>query len=308
MPRLDRMEHHQAEGELVAAARAQLEREVAARARLARGCGFALIELSSVLEDEDATLDRAVDPLGVALVAYAARGRRLLRSAYRLLDAGEASEAVPLLRTLSEYFIVGRWLVEHPDRLGAWAMADHERREFVIGRVMDEMGARDGEDEEARAALQQQRDELNATRERWVGERGEPAGDVPTVETMASEIGAGFAYQLAYRVQSQSDVHATPLAADTAYEQLPDGRLRLRAAPAHALSEIDQYALGAHTLRDLLAAVDEHLPGFMWRNGLEGITAALLGAQESDPRRSDDPAGVLAATARPDAAGDGPPT
>lgn len=287
---------------VAAAAHLQLERELVARQQLARGCGLALIDLSSSLEDEDATLDRALDPLGVALVAYAARGRRLLRSAYRLLDVGEAPEAVPLLRILSEYFIVARWLVENPDRLGDWAIADLDRREFVIGRVMTEI--REGDDE-SRAALQRQRDDLNATRARWVGERGEPAGGIPRVETMATQIGAGFAYQLAYRVQSQSDVHATPLAADSCYEQLPDGRLRLRAAPAHALSGFDQYALGAHTLRDLLAAVDEHLPGFMWRNGLEGITSALLGAQESDPRRSDDPAGVLAATARAGSADEG---
>lgn len=287
------MEHDQADAEvepLAAAARAQSEREIAARQQVARGCGRGLIKLSSVLEDENATLDRAVDPLGVVLVAYAARGRRLLRAAYRLLDAAETPEAVPLLRILSEYFIVARWLVDHPDRLGALAMADLDRRAFIIGRVVDEMGEWGEEGEDARAALQQERDELNTTRERWVAERGKPAGSVPTVETMAAQIDAGFAYQAAYRLQSQSDVHATPLAADTCYEQLPDGGLRLPAAPSHALSEFDQYALGAHALHDLLAAVDEHLPGFLWRKGLEEIAAALPGGQESDPRRSDNPA------------------
>jgi hypothetical protein len=73
---------------------------------LPRGCGLALIELTSILEEEDAVLDRSIDPLGVALVAYAARGRRLLRSAYRLLDANEAPEAVPLLRIVMELYFV----------------------------------------------------------------------------------------------------------------------------------------------------------------------------------------------------------
>ena len=73
----------------------QLERELNARQQVARGAGLALIELSAILEEQHAILDRSVDPLGIVLVAYAARGRRLLRAAYRLLDAGDVAEAVP---------------------------------------------------------------------------------------------------------------------------------------------------------------------------------------------------------------------
>ena len=273
--------------DVLAFAEWQLEKEMGARQTLARGAGFALIQLSSILEEQQAILDRSVDPLGIVLVAYAARGRRLLRAAYRLLDAGDAAEAVPLLRTISEYLVVARWLLEHPDRLPAWALADHDKRDFVISQVMRELP--DG-DSETNAALQRQRDDLRESRERWLTERGQPEGDVLSVEQMAAQIGLGFAYQLAYRTQSQSDVHATTVAADSCYERMPDGRLRLLPAPQHALRGYDQYELGAHMLRDLLATTNQHVRSFLWATGLDGITAALNTMRESDPRKYTDPA------------------
>ena len=69
------------------------------------------------------------------LIAFAARGRRLLRAGYRLLDAGDTPEAVPLLRVMSEYLIVGLWLKQHPDRLDAWALVDQANRDFVVPRL-----------------------------------------------------------------------------------------------------------------------------------------------------------------------------
>lgn len=275
------------EGEVLAFAQWQLERELSARQKVARGAGLALIELTGILEEEHATLDPSVDPLGIVLVAYAARGRRLLRSAYRLLDAGELAEAVPLLRVISEYLVVGRWLLQHPDRLEAWALADLDKRDYIIGQVMAELT--DGEDSETVGALQEQRDELREGRERWLTERGQPKGDVVNVEQMAAQIGLGFAYQLAYRTQSQVDVHATTVAVDSCYERLPDGRLRLLPAPVHALSSYDQYEIGAHMLRDLLATTNAHVRSFLWTTGLDGITAALNSLRESDPRKYAEP-------------------
>lgn len=267
-------------------ARFQLEREISARERIARASGFALLELTSILDEPEAVLAGGVDPLGIVLVGFTVRGRRLLRSMYRLLDAGEASEAVPLLRTISEYLIVGRWLSEHPDRLGDWAMADHDRRDYVIAEVMRELG---DEDPETTAALQRQRDEIELSRKHWVGERGQP-GSAPNVEQMATQLGLGFAYQLAYRSQSQFDVHATTLAVDSCYDQLPSGELGIRRTPVHALAEFNQYELGAHTLRDLLATTNAHVRSFLWTTGLDAITGALEALRESDPRKYTDPA------------------
>ena len=116
---------------------------------------------------------------------------------------------------------------------------------------------------------------------------------------MATAVGLGFAYQLAYRVQSQSDVHATPLAVDSCYERMADGTLRLLPEPTHALAPFNQYALAAHVLRDLLAIVNDHLPGLMWQTALTGITDALNAMRASDPTRSDDPPSQLADAAGP---------
>jgi hypothetical protein len=264
----------------------QLERELTARQQISRGCGLALIDLTSILEERHAVLDRGVDPLGIVLVAFAARGRRLLRAAYQLLDGGASTEAVPLLRVLSEYLIVGRWLVKHSDRLDAWAMADHDRRDLVITRVIRELG---DEDEETKAALEEQLEELRTSRKRWVQERGEPTGQLLNVEQMAAEVGLGLAYQLAYRTQSEADVHATTLAVDNCYERIEGDRLRLLPRPRHALDAYDQYELGAHMLRDLLATTNDHVRSFLWTSGIEGTTAALNAARESDPRTAADP-------------------
>ncbi len=281
-------------------AQRQLERELSARQQVARGAGLALIELTAILEERHAILDRSVDPLGIVLVAYAARGRRLLRSAYRLLDAGDGAEAVPLLRTISEYLVVGRWLVQHPDRLRAWALADLDKRDYTISQVMRELG---DDDAETIAALQRQRDELRESRLRWLTERGQPEDDVVNVEQMAAQIGLGFAYQLAYRTQSQLDVHATTAAVDSCYEQMPDGTLRLLPAPQHALHGYDQYELGAHMLRDLLATTNQHVRSFLWTTGLEGVTAALNALRESDPRKYAEPAHRIVQSAEAAGAG-----
>lgn len=272
-------------------AQLQFGRELGARESVARGAGIALIQLSAILE-EDAILGDGVDPLGVVLVAFAARGRRLLRAAYRLMDVGEASESIPLLRTISEYIIVGRWLVKHPDRLDAWALTDIRKRQHIVGEVIRTFGDTDAA---TTASLEEQRRELDKVERRWLAERGEPQGQIVNVEQMAAQTDLAFAYQLAYRLQSESDVHATPVAADSCYERLPDNRLRLRPAPVHSLQSHGPYELGAHMLRDLLATTNGHVRSFLWATGLEGVTDALQGLSKSDPRRFADPAAHMRA-------------
>lgn len=268
--------------DVLVAAAWQRAQEFDARAIHARGCGLALIQLTEILESEDATLDPAVDPLGIVLIACAARSRRLLRAAYMLLDTAHAPEAAPLLRVLSEYVIVARWLYDHPGGLRSWVLRDHGKRELTIRNIMDTLGPSDP----VYPALAKQLDELQRVGD--VFKAAEGLGDeeeMPRqVEVMAEQIGAEFAYQLGYRTQSHADVHVTPLAVDSCYEQLPDGRLRLLPASVHSLSQYDQYELGAHLLRDVFAVTAAHLPNLMWRSGIEGITAALNESRKSDPR------------------------
>jgi hypothetical protein len=65
------------------AAEHQLSVELNARSTIYRAFGLALINLTSILEGDAVILNRTVDPLGVALLGFAARGRRVLRSAFR---------------------------------------------------------------------------------------------------------------------------------------------------------------------------------------------------------------------------------
>jgi Family of unknown function (DUF5677) len=71
------------------------------------------------------------------LVGFAARGRRLLRSAYRLIDADERDTAGPLVRVLNEYVIVSRWLLQaSAEEVLVWAIDDLHRRMTVFHDVL----------------------------------------------------------------------------------------------------------------------------------------------------------------------------
>lgn len=63
-----------------------------ARREMARAAGVALIGVAAALE-ESAVFDSGVGPMGIVMLTLAARGRRLLRSVYRLVDAGERAGA-----------------------------------------------------------------------------------------------------------------------------------------------------------------------------------------------------------------------
>jgi hypothetical protein len=82
-------------------------------------------------------------------------------------------------------------------------------------------------------------------------------------------------------VRSSTHTRSTSLGASESGEALP--------RPRHALDAYDQYELGAHTLRDLLATTNDHVRSFLWASGIEGITAALNAARASDPRTAADP-------------------
>ena len=86
--------------------------------------------------DEGLGVKDGAGTVTLALVAFAARARRLLRSAYRLVDAGERDTAVPLFRVMTEYLIAGRWLfkVGEPG-METWAMDDLRGRPGVRARL-----------------------------------------------------------------------------------------------------------------------------------------------------------------------------
>ncbi len=262
-----------------------MKREAAAREQLCRGAGLALIELSSILQGDEVTVDAQVDPLGMVLLAFAARGRRLLRSAYRLQDMGESAEAAPLLRVLMEYLIVARWLAENEASLQAWAV----KGERSLLDSLEKMSTALAEEEDA--ATRKLVDDSRAAHKAALDARielvgGEPSAVLPKIEQMAHDAGLGFPYQFAYRVQSQVDVHASILAAEAAFDKTDEGDVRLLPMARHGLADYDQVQLGAHVLLDLLAVVSAHLEALFWESGLAGVRDALEASRASDLRRN----------------------
>jgi Family of unknown function (DUF5677) len=156
-------------------------RNAGARRELARAAGMAIYRTTSLLEG-GSTFDDATSVLDVALLTFAARGRRLLHAAFRLIDAGEESEAAPLVRVLHEYLIVTRWLLLDPEpHTKHWALDDLRRR-----AVAAEETAKDEDlDEETRAAITKVAEDARAHYDRLKDEMGEDFERPPALEVMA---------------------------------------------------------------------------------------------------------------------------
>jgi hypothetical protein len=233
--------------------------------------------------DRPMGVTRGGGPVDLALIAFAVRGRRLMRAAYRLLDANEPDAANVLLRVMTEYLIVGRWLLKAgADGMTAWALDDLRERRNVIMELLNDAAI----DQEPRANLEAElvRTEsairgyggpAAALSKRAAATAGEPSA--PGLQAMAREIGFGFAYSFAYRLQSQTDVHATPLAIDTVFEDVDPSEPgpRMRPIPGNALRGFDLYIAGAHLLLDILRPLTERVPELEWKPPLDDIERRL---------------------------------
>lgn len=271
---------------------AQAERDEAARRLLYRSCGHALLEISAGLES-GAVVQRGAGPQTLIRIGFAQRARRLLRAAYRLIDNGMAPEAVGLLRTMSEYLIVLRWLaLDLEKNLSLWA-EDDLRRSLVIDDKTFEHGGFRLMNEETRGLYERQRDELRAERaaEEEPTEVCETCGrtlkkpkkeKLPTIEEMAEKVDLAFAYNTEYRLDSQSAVHATGMAIDNAFEGVDAGYL-VRAEPHLMMGGIDSYAIGAHVLLDILLHAAREIPELGWMPHLELVQRTLKEITATNP-------------------------
>ena len=94
---------------------------------------------------------------------------------------------------------------------------------------------------------------------------------------MAGEAGLGFAYAFAYRVQSQTDVHATPLAVDCVFDS-PEGNQpgpKLRPVPRHALQGYEPYEVGARLLLNIVQPLPQRIPRFNFAPQLSEVEERL---------------------------------
>jgi hypothetical protein len=276
---------------------AQGERDQHARVVLARSCGLALLAISAGLET-GTIVQPGAGPETLVRVAFAARARRLLRAAYLLLDNDGGPEAVGLLRTMSEYLFVSRWLSrDTAKRMSLWVEDDLRRAIFTNDKTF-ELGGFKLMDDAMRGTYVAARENLLQERKSEPKEEGEkcdscgrvsrPKKEVlPTIEQMAADVGLEFAYNTQYRLDSQGSVHATPTAVNFAYEPVEAGSM-VRAVPAHALAGIDSYALAAHILLDLLVDTGKDIPELGWMPHLEVVSDTLtrIRKADSDTRRT----------------------
>jgi hypothetical protein len=199
-------------------------------------------------------------------VAFAARGRRLLRAAYILLDNGDSPESVPLLRTISEYVIVGRWLALDTEKhLRIWAYAD-------VGKTLH-IDAKAFEHGDFRLMEQEARERFEAAKAELRGE-GEKPEPLPQIEQMAKLVDLSFAYNTAYRIDSQSAVHASGMAVNNAFEEVDEGYI-VRPEPLVTLGRLENYGRGAAALADLLSDADNVIPELGWTKHLELVHRTL---------------------------------
>lgn len=273
-------------------------RNAKARREMARAAGVAMITATAALE-EGASVVQGVGPMGLVILSFAARGRRLLRSIYRLVDAGERAEAAPLLRVLHEYLIVTLWLLSDPEKhLLLWATEDLRKRDLVRARVVadedvgeevktliQEEGA--AEREQVRSLLDQRVEAAAEETENdpcpTCGRSSKRRPGVPPIEQMAAHVGLQFAYDLAYRIQSQADVHATALVVDNTLIRNQDGSIGIQPEPDFGLSSFDSYQLGAQILLDLLRQVTTQWPDLGWDAVLDAAAESLDAVKRADP-------------------------
>jgi hypothetical protein len=274
-------------------------RNAKSRREMARAAGVALINATVMLEEE-AIFDRDVGPMGIVMITLAARGRRLLRSFYRLVDAGERSEAAPLLRVMHEYLIVLNWLLLDPEKnLTLWIKDDLRRRDVVRDRLVADPDIGDEVKRVVEDERSAEREAARALLAAAIEEEAEPADHdpcptcgrprarrergVPSVEQMAAKSGMSFAYDLGYRMQSQADVHATALAIDNTLIRQPDGSIMIRPAPDFGLSAYDSYQLGAHMLLDLIRPISDRWSDLGWGPIVGAAAGSLDAIAQSDP-------------------------
>lgn len=260
----------------------QAERDRSARVQLARAAGLALLHISAGLE-AGTLVQHGAGPLTLVKVGFAARGRRLLRAAYMLLDNDHAPEGVAHLRTMSEYVIVGRWIAKDPEtRLRIWTF-DDVRRTLLIDDKAVEHGDFRLMDDQTRAFFDEAKASLTATTPDEPAERaavGKP-DRLPSVEEMAGDVGLSLAYNIAYRIDSQSGVHAAGMAINNVYDSVAEGNL-VRLVP-HVTLGVDSYGFGASILLDLLSDADSVIPELGWTRHLELVQTTLQATSAADP-------------------------
>lgn len=240
----------------------------------------------------------------LAIAGLVARARRLLRSAYRLADAGEGLEAAVLLRSMTEYCFTLLWLAKDPDlNITRWlhdslvrilaqdkelraierrrrrdaGLPEPEADDEPIGILFPEMrqrmiAARDALRTDL-AGIDDLERRLEPSRENDTREPEVRARDVPSFRAQAKLTGLGDIYALAYTFDSLAIAHPNSFAAEQLLELAQDASGGAVAhEPTRALP--DPYAVGAALLVLLLETGGEQISALAI-DGLPGVLERL---------------------------------
>jgi hypothetical protein len=250
-----------------------------AAAATVRDCGLELLAVSTVYERPVVGDEAGVETL--AMVGLVARMRRLLRSAYRLADAGEVLEASILNRVLMEYLFTLRWLQVDPElNYVLWA-ADDLRARLTIDREVREQAEEGHSDaiELMEPDVRQQYEQSLARMRAQIAEARERVGGgpirLPSFEQRAREAELPFAYSLAYRFDSITGSHPTPHAVEQLMVEHPRG-IAILPQPASGRGYADTYGVAAHVLLDALNSAADRIPELQLGEGLEAVQRRLM--------------------------------
>jgi Family of unknown function (DUF5677) len=259
---------------------------------VARKCGLRLLEISGIYEQGVVGYEAGHETLSIG--GLVARQRRLLRAAYLLADEGQRLEASIMLRAMLEFLIRQKWLESDPGlHFVLWA-ADDLRARLRIDRELRE-NAPDAHDAalevmepEVRQLYAREFARMREQLEVLQAERGlDRLPSYPTLREQAEAVGMGTSYSLAYRFDSLSAAHPSPMAIEQLFEDRPDlGGIRLMPEPPPGRTYADPYSVGAFILRDALAAAAALVPEFQ----LDGFDEIVGRLEEVVPRPPEDDA------------------
>jgi Family of unknown function (DUF5677) len=206
-----------------------------------------------------------------AIAGLVARQRRLMRSVYRLADAGDQLEAQILVRSQVEFLIVQKWLQLDPELyFPLWFVEDVRARFAMRTDVLNAHGV-DVLEPETIEKYEEVREDKRAELARICSDRAIEVPRYPSLIEQAQAVGEAGTYALTYRYDSQTAVHPQALAIEQLLDLVPEG-LVIRGEPHGAA--VDTYAVSAVALLVALRSAEE-LPelGFVELDALDAEMA-----------------------------------
>lgn len=265
-----------------------------------RQAGLDLLELTRGYEG--LVVEAGLGITNLAVLGLVARARHLLRRAYDLADAGDATSAAILMRGITESVFTLAWLNKDPELAEIVWMLDEIRNrlsqhEEVAGaeRRQRRRARRQGEQVHALApgeslglltraqvrALRRTRDRQRARvgqlpryRQRLEKLSVKRMTRMPGFQERAAVGGGSDIYSLTYRFDSNSAAHPNPLAVEQFLERRADG-IEILATPNGPRP--DPYVVGAILLAALIELASERVDHQELEPGLNGIQTQIEG-------------------------------